>query len=67
VWVFNVWGTADLLNALYAGQIGVGIGPRSLGAAFLIPTIAVPPWLVTHGLIFWLLLRPKSPSTAQMN
>jgi len=59
VWVFNLWGTADLLHAVYQGQIGVGIGPGSLGAAFYIPTLIVPPLLVTHGLIFWLLLRPK--------
>jgi hypothetical protein len=59
VWIFNVWGTIDLLNAIYQGQIGVGIGPGSLGAAFYIPTVIVPPLLVTHGLIFWLLLRPK--------
>jgi len=58
VWVFNVWGTVDLLNAIYQGQIGVRIGPGSLGAAFFIPTVVVPPLLVTHGLIFWLLLRP---------
>ena len=64
VWVFNVWGTADLLNAVYQGQIGVGIGPGSLGAAFYIPTVLVPPWLVTHALIFWLLLRPKQSRTA---
>jgi hypothetical protein len=59
VWVFNVWGAADLLYAIYQGEIGVGIGPGSLGAAFYIPTVIVPPLLVTHGLIFWLLLRPK--------
>ena len=59
VWVFNVWGTADLLHAVYQGQIGVHIGPGSLGAAFFIPTVVVPPLLVTHALIFWLLLRPK--------
>jgi hypothetical protein len=59
VWIFNVWGTIDLLNAIYQGQIGVGIGPGSLGAAFYIPTVLVPPWLVTHALIFWLLLRPN--------
>jgi len=59
VWVFNVWGTVDLLNAIYRGQIGVRIGPGSLGAAFFIPTVVVPPLLVTHGLIFWLLLRPS--------
>ena len=58
VWVFNVWGAVDLLNAFYQSQIGIGIGPGSLGAAFFIPTAAVPPLLVTHAQIFWLLLRP---------
>ena len=58
VWVFNVWGAVDLLLAVYQGQIGIGIGPGSLGAAFFIPTVVVPPLLVTHALIFWLLLRP---------
>ncbi len=58
VWVFNVWGAVDLLYAFYQGQIGVRIGPASLGAAFFIPTVVVPPLLVMHGLIFWL-LRPK--------
>jgi len=59
VWLFNVWGTADLLNAIYQGQIGVRIGPESLGAAFFIPTVIVPALLVTHGLSFWVLLRAK--------
>lgn len=59
VWVFNIWGTADLLDALYQGQIGARIGPGSLGAAFFIPTVIVPPLLVTHALIFRLLLRRK--------
>ncbi len=59
VWVFNVWGAVDLVNAFYQGQIGVGINPGALGAAFLIPTILVPPLLVIHGLIFWRLLRGK--------
>jgi len=58
VWVFNIWGVLDLLHAIYQGQIGVGIAPGSLGAAFFIPTVVVPPLLVTHGLIFWILLRP---------
>jgi hypothetical protein len=60
VWLFNVWGALDLLTAFYNGQIGVGIDPGSLGAAFYIPTGLVPPLLMTHGLIFWILLRrPK--------
>src|SRR5262245_1463829 len=59
VWVFNVWGTLDLLNAIYNGQIGVQIDVRSLGAAFYIPTVIVPALLILHALIFWILLRPK--------
>ena len=60
VWVFNLWGTIDLLNAFYQAQIGVRISVGSLGAAFFIPTVLVPPLLVTHALIFSLLLR-RSP------
>jgi hypothetical protein len=59
VWVFSVWGTLDLLHAIYQGQIGVGIDPGSLGAAFFIPAVIVPALLLLHGLIFWQLLRPK--------
>ena len=59
VWVFNVWGAVDLLNAFYQGRNSVGIDPGLLGAAFFIPTAVVPPLLVTHGLIFWLLMRPR--------
>ena len=59
VWAFNLWGTADLLHAIYQGQIGVGIDPSELGAAFFIPTVIVPPLLVTQGLIFLFLPRTK--------
>jgi hypothetical protein len=63
VWVFNLWGTADLLFAFYQGEIGVRINPGSMGADYFIPVALVPPLLITHGLIFWLLLR-KYPKTA---
>jgi hypothetical protein len=43
---------------VYEGQIGVGIDPGSLGATFFIPTVVVPLLLVTHALMFWVLLRP---------
>ena len=59
VWLFSVWGTADLLYANYQGLFGVHVAPGALGAAFFIPTVLVPLLLVTHGLIFWLLLRGK--------
>ena len=62
VWVFNVWGTLDLLFAFYQGEIGVRIEPGALGAAYFIPTVLVPALLIMHGLTFWLLLR-KSRTT----
>jgi hypothetical protein len=59
VWLFNVWGAADLLFAFYQGLFGVQLDVRMLGAAFFIPTAVVPPLLIIHGLIFWLLVRPR--------
>lgn len=55
VWVFNVWGAADLLFAFYKGA-RVRLEPGSLGAAFYIVTAIVPPLLVSHALIFALLI-----------
>ncbi len=57
VWLFNVVGTVDLLFANYQGLIGVGLPPGVLGAAVYIPTVFVPLLLVTHVMIFQLLLR----------
>lgn len=54
VWLLNVWGTADLLNAF---RFGIDAG--SFGAAFFIPTLIVPALLITHGMIFRLLLGKK--------
>ena len=58
VWLFNVWGAADLLFAFYQALFGVQLDARMLGAAFFIPTAVVPSLLIMHGLIFWLLVRP---------
>ncbi len=60
IWIFNIWGTGDLLHAMFQGVRRIGMqpkGPGLLGAAFFIPTVVVPALLITHGLIFWLLLR----------
>jgi hypothetical protein len=57
VWMFNPWAITDLLYAFYQGVIGAGIKPGQLGAAFFIPTVAVPLLIVTHVLMFRLLLR----------
>ena len=58
-WVFSLWGSADLLNAFYEG-IHSGVQVGQLGAAYFIPTFIVPLLLITHGLIFWLLLRNEN-------
>jgi hypothetical protein len=55
VWLFNVVGTLDLVNAVYQG-VRLDIGAR-MGATWYIPTLAVPMLLVTHFMVFRLLLR----------
>jgi hypothetical protein len=63
VWVFNLWGTADLLMAFYRAGTS-GLAPGELGAAYFIPTLVVPMLLITHAVIFRLLL-PRSSEVAQ--
>ena len=60
VWIFNCWGAADLLFAFYKGPHS-HMHPEALGAAFYLPTTIVPALLVTHFLIFGLLVRPSLP------
>ena len=58
VWAFNILGSADLLCALYQGdRTGVGLAPGLQGAAYFIPTVLVPLLLITHGVVFRLLLQ----------
>ena len=64
LWLFNLWGTADLLFAFYHGVFDPDFHPASLGAAFYIPTVLVPLLLCTHVMIFALLLRSAKPATA---
>lgn len=64
VWAFNLWGTADLVFAIFQGLVGVGVEPGQLGAAFFIPTVIVPLLLVTHVLVFILLMRPSRSDSA---
>jgi hypothetical protein len=53
-WIFNLWGSADLLNAFYQAN-SAGLLAGQLGAAYFIPTLVVPLLLITHGLIFRIL------------
>jgi hypothetical protein len=56
VWVFSVWGTADLLNAFYLGG-HLGFPPGRFGAAYFLVTLIVPLLLITQALIVRLLLQ----------
>jgi hypothetical protein len=64
VWLFNIWGAADLLFALSQGP-RLGIAPGDFGAAFYLPTAIVPPLLVTHFLVFRLLVQPRRLAAAR--
>jgi hypothetical protein len=65
-WIFNLWGSADLLNAFYQAN-GAGLLPGQLGASYFIPTFFVPLLLITHGLAFRILLRHQNESAMQAN
>jgi hypothetical protein len=56
LWVFNLWGTMDLLFAFYQG-IRLDIPPSQWGTGFLILTVYVPLLLCTHAMLYVLLLR----------
>lgn len=53
VWLFNVLGLLDLINAFYQG-ISAQV---ELGAAYYIPTVVVPALVVSHVMIFRMLIR----------
>jgi hypothetical protein len=58
VWAFNILGTVDLLHAFYQGnRTSIGLAPGLQGAAYFITTVLVPLLLITHGLVFRILLR----------
>lgn len=58
-WVFNLWGSADILNAFYQAN-AAGLMAGQLGAAYFLPTLVVPLLLITHCLIFRILLQHQS-------
>jgi len=62
-WIFNLWGSADILHANYEG-IRLGVQAGQLGAAYFLPTFIVPLFLITHGLMFWLLVRNENEAAA---
>lgn len=63
-WIFNLWGTADVLNAFYQAN-HTGLLAGQLGAAFFLPTLIVPLLLITHGLGFRILLQHQPEAAMQ--
>jgi len=63
-WIFNIWGSFDLLNAFYrAGS--AGLIPGQLGATYFIPTFVVPMLFITHMMAFRILLRHRDSAVAR--
>jgi hypothetical protein len=58
VWIFNIWGTLDLLNAYYMGVTKIG-SPGLMGAGIYIPALYVPLLLVSHVLVFMVLASAR--------
>ena len=63
-WIFNLWGLADILNAFYQAN-HAGLLAGQLGAAYFLPTLIVPLLLITHGLVFRILLRQQPEGATQ--
>ena len=60
VWIFNIVGTVDLLNALRHPNVA-----PDFGAAWYIPTFLVPLLLVTHFMIYVWLIRLRHASESK--
>lgn len=65
-WVFNLWGSADILNAFYQGN-HAGLLAGQLGAAYFLPTLVVPLLLITHALAFRILVRTRNELAFNVN
>src|ERR1700730_16290354 len=63
-WIFNIWGSADILNAFYQAN-NAGLMAGQLGAAYFLPTLVVPLLLITHGLAFRILLQHEAKPAIQ--
>ena len=63
-WMFSVWGSADILNAFYQAN-HAGLLAGQLGAAFFLPTLVVPLLLITHGLVFRILVQHQPEPAMQ--
>lgn len=65
-WIFNLWGSADILNAFYQAN-NAALVPGQLGVTYFLPTLIVPLLLITHGLVFMILLQHRRVPVIQAN
>ena len=64
VWIFNLVGAADLLNAYFKGVTQIA-DPGLFGAGIYIPAFYVPILLISHALAFIILSRTQlNPRTS---
>jgi hypothetical protein len=63
-WIFNIWGSADILNAFYQAN-HAGLLAGQLGAAYFLPTVIVPLLMITHGVAFRILLQHQPAPAMQ--
>jgi len=59
VWVANIWGFADLLNGV-RGVLQLNVPSFDLGSIWYIYTFYAPLVIVSHVMIFWILIDSKS-------
>jgi hypothetical protein len=59
VWVANTWGFADLLNGI-RGVLQLNVPSFNLATFWYVYTFYAPLVLVSHLMIFWILIKSKS-------
>jgi len=59
VWVTNTWGFADLLNGV-RGVVQLNVPSFNLGTIWYIYTFYAPIVIISHLMIFWILIKSRS-------
>ncbi len=59
VWVFNTWGFVDLLNGV-RGLLQLNVPSFNLATFWYVYTFYAPAVLVSHLMIFWILIKSRS-------
>jgi hypothetical protein len=59
VWIFNTWGFVDLLNGV-RGLLQLNVPSYNLATFWYVYTFYAPAVLISHLLIFWILIKAKS-------